>query len=146
MRVVVSRATFPVVVHVLLIKKQRLFLLRRSNTGFMDGFYGLPGGHQDIGESVSEAAARECLEETGIDTARVVPVCVMPYQSGRHQGLNFVFEAEGWEGDPRIAEPALFDDCCWSTFDRLPDPHAPWIGEALALRRDGRWYAEFKWD
>ena len=142
----VSRATFPVVVHVLLIRDERLFLMRRSNTGFMDGYYCLPGGHQDVGESVSEAAMRECLEETGVRAARLLPVCVMPYQSGRHQGLNFVFEAEGWEGEPVINEPALFDDSCWSPFDALPDPHAPWMGEVLGFRRDGHWYAEFKWD
>jgi len=143
---VASRATFPVVVHVLLIRDERLFLLRRSQTGFMDGYYCLPGGHQKVGESVSEAGVRECLEETGVQTSRLEPLCVMPYQSGRHQGLNFVFQTEDWEGEPGINEPALFDDSCWSLLDRLPDPHAPWMSELLEFRRDGRWYKEFQWD
>ncbi len=112
----------------------------------MDGYFSLPGGHQDVGESVSEAAIRECLEETAVRATSLLPVCVMPYQSGRHQGLNFVFEAEGWEGEPVINEPSLFDDSCWSPLDTLVDPHAPWMEEMLGFRRDGRWYAEFKWD
>ncbi len=112
----------------------------------MDGYYALPGGHQDADESVSEAAVRECREETGVRTTQLLPVCVMPYQSGRHQGLNFVFEAEDWDGEPMIKEPVLFDDSCWSPLDRLPDPHAPWLSEVLRFRRDGRWYAEFSWD
>ena len=84
-----SRATFPVVVHVLLIRDERLFLLRRSNTGFMDGYFSLPGGHQDIGESVSEAAIRECLEETGVQAPRLLPVCVSHERaSGQRRGVD----------------------------------------------------------
>ena len=32
-----------------------LLLLRRANTGFMDGRYGLPGGHRQAGEGVTAA-------------------------------------------------------------------------------------------
>ncbi|MCZ6643371.1 MAG: NUDIX domain-containing protein [Gammaproteobacteria bacterium] len=141
-----SRATFPVVVHVMLIREEQLFLLRRSQTGFMDGYYCLPGGHQNVGERVSEAGVRECLEETGVRTTNLIPVCVMPYRSGRHQGLNFIFQAGDWEGSPDINEPTLFDDCCWSPLDRLPDPHAPWMAELFELRRNKKWYKEFQWD
>ena len=43
------RDLFPVVVHALLIQDQKVFLLRRNKTGIMDGFYALPGGHQNSG-------------------------------------------------------------------------------------------------
>ena len=54
-----QRERFPVVVHVMLEQGGRVALLKRSNTGFMDGYYALPGGHQEQGESISEAARRE---------------------------------------------------------------------------------------
>ena len=40
----------------------RVLLIRRSD----NGLWALPGGAQDIGESVSQAAVREVAEETGI--------------------------------------------------------------------------------
>ena len=141
-----TRASFPVVVHVLLLSKSRLFLLRRANTGFMDGYYGLPGGHQHHGENVSEAALRECEEETGVRPEEIRPVCVMPYRAGRHQGLNFVFEAVHWHGTPGLAEPELFDRAEWFFLDGLPDPHPPWIVEALELRARQDWFREYVWD
>ena len=64
-----ERQGFPVVVHVMLLRGEHLFLLRRAATGFMDGYFCLPGGHQKAGESVSDAARRECLEEAGVDYA-----------------------------------------------------------------------------
>ncbi|MEZ5561015.1 MAG: NUDIX domain-containing protein [Pseudomonadales bacterium] len=141
-----TRATFPVVVHVLFVRDAELFLMRRANTGFMDGYFALPGGHQHAGESVTEAALRECEEETGIRPEALSPRLVMPYRSGRHQGLNFLFEAERWQGEPRIAEPALFDAAGWYPLDALPERSAAWIADALALRARGQWFAEFAWD
>jgi 8-oxo-dGTP pyrophosphatase MutT (NUDIX family) len=144
--VVIERDRFPVVVHVLLLRGDRLFLLRRANTGFMDGYFALPGGHQHAGENVRSAAARECLEETGAHPASLRPVCVLPYRSGGHQGVNFVFEADGWSAEPAIAEPGSFDAAGWYPVDALPTPHAGWIPLALGLRGDGRWFEELHWD
>jgi ADP-ribose pyrophosphatase YjhB (NUDIX family) len=112
----------------------------------MDGYYALPGGHQEAGESVSAAAARECREEVGVDPLDLTPVSVMPYRSGRHQGLNFLFETQQFRGEPRIKEPQLFDAAAWFSTDNLPDPVAVWLPQALELRAQGRWFAEFEWD
>ena len=145
-----ARDTFRVVVHVLVLRgeaaAEQLFLLRRARTGFMDGYYALPGGHQERGESVSAAAIRECREEVGITPADLAPVAVLPYRSGRHQGLNFLFETRQYRGEPQIAEPTLFDHCCWAAPAVLPQPVAHWLPGALAWRASGGWYREFEWD
>jgi 8-oxo-dGTP diphosphatase len=141
-----DRDAFPVVVHVVLWRRGRLFLLRRAHTGFMDGFYALPGGHQHRGENVTGAAVRECREEVGIQPLDLTPVCVMPYRSGGHQGLNFIFECSRWSGEPCVNEPDLFDACEWSHPEALPQPHPAWLPQVLQFREEGRWYAEFEWD
>ena len=95
-------------------------------------------------ESVSEAALRECREETGAQPVELAPRCVLPYISGRHQGLNFLFDAHRFEGEPTVAEPERFDDCCWTTREELPNKVAPWLADALDMPA-ARWYREFRW-
>ncbi len=149
------RDRFPVVVHVLLRRvdadgvaangSDALFLLRRAGTGFMDGFHVPPGGHLTAGESVVDAAARECAEETGVVPGRLSPLCVLPYRSGRHQGFNFVFAGDDLPEEPRLAEPEASDAAGWYRLDDLPQPLAPWLPDALALIDAGGWYRELHW-
>ncbi|MGA1370072.1 MAG: NUDIX domain-containing protein [Pseudomonadales bacterium] len=143
-----DRDRFPVVVHVMLWRDAHLFLLRRGKTGFLDGFYALPGGHQHAGESVQDAAVRECKEETGTEIIVAHPLCTLPYLSGFQQGVNFVFEAHyeagDWTGDPYCAEPALFDRGDWFDPPALPDPVIPWIRDVLVMRSQGLWFREYR--
>lgn len=140
-----ERDRFPVVVHLLAFRQDRLLLLRRANTGFMDGWYAPPGGHQEAGESPAAAIARECREELGVPPLEPAALCALPYRSGRHQGINLVFGCAGFEGEPRICEP-VFDLLVWCDLQHLPTPMAPWIATALDLRSSGRWYRELEWD
>lgn len=120
-------------------------MLQRAKTGFMDGYYCLPGGHQRRGEGVEAALRRECEEETGVVAEEVQALCVLPYWSGSHQGLNFVFEVRSWRGEPRLAEPELFSEALWASANDLPQPVAPWIADALRARSEGRWFQELRW-
>ena len=140
-----ARDTFPVVVHALICRDAQVLVLRRAKTGFMDGFYCLPGGHQRKGETVEAALRRECEEETGIVAGDVEPVCVMPYRSGAHQGFNFVFAVQTWRGEPRVAEPDLFSQALWVSPAKLPQPAAPWLEDVFRARAEGRWFQELYW-
>jgi 8-oxo-dGTP pyrophosphatase MutT (NUDIX family) len=131
-----------VVVHALAFRGEELLLLRRAGTGFMDGYYCLPGGHQHLGESVDAALRREFHEETGAIAGEVQAVCVMPYRYGAHQGMNLIFEVHSWRGEPHLAEPELFSEILWSESASLPELATPWIADVLAARREGRWFQE----
>lgn len=134
------RAAFAIVVHTLVFDELgRLLLLRRANTGFLDGYYAPPGGHRNRAEPVAQAAIRECREEACLTLARVAPVVAMPYD----QGVNFVFEATRWQGVARIGEPHRCDVLTFAAPDALPSPTAPWVETALACRAAGVWFKEF---
>lgn len=117
----------------------RLLLLRRANTGFLDGHYTLPGGHVEVGEEVVNAAIREVVEEVGLDVVEIYPRVVMPYE----RGVDFLFEATRWHGSASICEPESCDDLVWALPNDLPDPTVPFIEKAMGLRDSGIWYHQF---
>lgn len=62
-----KRAALPVVAHTFLLRSGAVLLVKRCDTGFEDGNYGPVGGHLDGGESIRQAAIRECREEIGVE-------------------------------------------------------------------------------
>lgn len=134
------RSSFVIVVHTLVFNAAaELLLLRRANTGFMDGHYALPGGHRQTGEKVVAAAVRECREEARVDIADIKPVVVMPYDGG----VDFIFEATRWSGTPGIGEPDKCDEVLFAPTDALPSPTVTFVKAALECRAQGVWFREF---
>ena len=134
-----TRSRFDVIAHTFVFDEGRLLLLRRANTGFLDGYYTLPGGHVEAGEKVATAAVREVTEESGIEVLEAAPVLVMPYGGG----VNFLFEAKRWRGTAVIGEPDRCDDLRWVSPHQLPNKTAPYLRKALNLRRTGNWFHQF---
>ena len=136
-----ARSLFRVIVHTFVFDaSDRVLLLRRANTGILDGYYALPGGHVDVGEDVADAAVREVAEEAGVEVVEVEPMIVMPFRGG----VDFLFEAKRWRGEAVIGEPDTCDDLVWASAGNLPDPTAPFVEKALSLRSAGVWYHQFR--
>ena len=120
-----------------------ILLMRRSD----NRLWGLPGGYVDPGESVTEAAAREVLEETGwsVELGRLVGVYsdparqIIAYPNGdRVQAVNLCFEARALEaGLPTTPEETL--ETGFFAWDALPEPFVPihTIRVEDAFRGDG---------
>jgi ADP-ribose pyrophosphatase YjhB (NUDIX family) len=125
-------------VSALVFRGRELLLMRRSD----NGYWSLPGGFVEIGESVSDAARREVMEETGftVELGRLVGVYSEPDSQvvdyGQKKGagpdggdrrihvVNLCFEARAVaEGRATTAEETLeigfFDPRA------LPEPLVP---------------------
>jgi 8-oxo-dGTP diphosphatase len=95
---------------------ERLLVLRRTGAHGA-GTWGLPGGHQEFGESPEETAVREVAEETGL---RVVATARLGFtddpmpEIGRHYVTLFLACAR-LAGQARILEPDKATELAWLT-------------------------------
>lgn len=123
----------------------KILLLRRANTGYMDGFYGLPSGHLDGGEPAEVAACREAKEEAGVDIRpedlRLVYTLHRKAQEGDHERIDLFFEVKNWTGQPQNAEPHKCDELRWSAIADLPNNTIPEVQKTLEKIAQGELYS-----
>lgn len=67
---------------VLLFRGDAVLLVRRGAAGAAAGLWSAPGGHVEPGETAEQAARRELTEETGLDSGRLIEVCVHEIAAG----------------------------------------------------------------
>lgn len=134
--------------HLLLFNNEgQILLLRRSGTGFWDGYYSLPAGHLEEHESVTTGTAREAGEEIGV-TIRTEDLEIgHVMQANIGQGrIYFFFAAKKWQGVPENREPDKCDELRWADPDHLPEDMVPYVGWAIACFMKDVFFSEFGWD
>ena len=104
---------------VLVAQDQRVLLVRRATEPFR-GLWTLPAGFINGGEDPAEAAARECLEETGLNV-RVMRLYDIVAGREHPRGADFVivYQAEVLSGDLRAEDDA--DAVEWFDREHLPE-------------------------
>jgi len=134
-------------VYVILIKEDKVLLLRRLNTGYEDGKYGLVAGHADGGETMKKAMIREAKEEAGIDfdPGDLSLVLTMHRWCGDHERIDLFFAASKCGGDVKIMEPDKCDDLSWFPLEVMPENTIPYIRAAIDCYKKGERYVEFGW-
>jgi ADP-ribose pyrophosphatase YjhB (NUDIX family) len=117
---------------VLVIQNERVLLVRRSGEPFR-GLWTLPAGFVNAGEDPAEAAARECLEETGLNV-RVRRVFDIVAGKEHPRGADFVivYEAEVLSGELKADDDA--DAAEW--FDKNDLPALAFRATQVILARD----------
>lgn len=102
-------------------KDGRIFLVRRSGTGDHGGDWALPGGMVERGEEPQQAAARELLEETGLqlDPALLEFLHLDLHGDGEADFMTYRHIYEG-EFEPRLDGEATASG--WFERDNLPSP------------------------
>lgn len=134
-------------VYVFLIKDGKVLLLRRANTGYEDGKYGLPAGHADGGEPGREAAAREAQEEAGVSLKpQDLKFAHTMHRLQNDERVDYFYVCEKWDGEPKNMEPEKCDDLSWFPLDDLPANTIPYVRQALEAYRSGVYYSEFGWE
>ena len=109
----------------LLIKNNEVLLMQRANTGFGDGFWGLPGGSIDGNEPIKSALAREAFEELDItiDPSNLTLSSVLhvaPHFRTKEEVFLFGFSSPSFTGEIKNKEPHKCSDIAFFPIDALP--------------------------
>ena len=125
-------------------EKQEMCLLRRCNTGYIDGTYNLPAGHLEKGESLQQGAHREALEETGITItdSKLIHTTYREMKNNRIY-IDTIFEVLAYDGEIHNAEPNKCDQVIWVSKDNLPKNIAPSLKHVLEAIFRGEIYSEY---
>ncbi|MDB4939765.1 MAG: hypothetical protein JWO40_190 [Candidatus Doudnabacteria bacterium] len=142
-----ERFKFFVAVNLVLIKDGHVLLLRRENTGFEDGSYGLPSGHVDGRETVRQAMAREALEEVkvNIKPEDLEVFHTMHRLSSDREYIDFYLITEKWEGEPGIGEPLKCSDVSWFPLDQLPTNLISYLRPVMESYKNKVTFSEAGW-
>jgi 8-oxo-dGTP diphosphatase len=140
-----SHFNFFAAVYLIVRKEGKILLLRRFNTGWMDGMYTLPAGHIDGNETPQEAMSREAKEEINID---VLPedlsvVHIMHRKSVDREYFDFFLEVKKFTGEVRNNEENKCDHCDWFPVDSLPENTLEYISTALKLAEKNEYFSSF---
>jgi 8-oxo-dGTP diphosphatase len=118
----VSQQTRPqLAVSAAIFRDNRILLVRRARSP-AKGFYSLPGGRVEFGESLHAALHREVAEETAL-TIEIIELAgwreVLPGAAGGGHYLIMSFAARWVAGEPALNEE--LDDFSWRAPDALGD-------------------------
>jgi 8-oxo-dGTP diphosphatase len=133
---------------VLLRDGNKLAFVMRSNTDWMNGYYGLPAGKVEKGEQFTLAALREAKEEVGVDIElkHLKHLTTVYRHSEDSDWVDVYFEATEWKGEVVNAEPEKHSELAWLDIDTLPESVIPSQSAALQLIKDGSAYGEYGWE
>jgi 8-oxo-dGTP diphosphatase len=134
-------------VHLLLRRGDEILLLKRANTGYQDGNYGLIAGHLDGGELATHAVVREAKEEAGITVSpqdvRLVHTDHRLSTGVSPERIELCFEASKWQGEVTNTEPEKCDDLSWHNINNLPSNMIPLVRNVLAKIAESDNYSEY---
>lgn len=125
-------------ISVLVVKGDKLLLGRRKGSHGA-GEYAAPGGHLEHGESFQACAAREVLEETGVEIGplQFLRVLNTTDYAPKHY-VDVAFVAQWKAGAPAVREPDKVESWEWYDVNDIPAPLFSMLPSAIAMMIDVR--------
>jgi len=139
-----ERFMLPVAVFILFFRGDEVLLIRRKNTGYMDGSYSVPAGWLEAEDTLESGAKREALEEVGVSIASLSLGHMMHCKISGKDWLGAYFIANTWEGEPVVNEPHKHDEVRWCSIDFLPVNLLWYVRQAILHIKKGITYSDYE--
>lgn len=134
-------------VYAFFIKDGKILLLRRKDTGYEDGKYGLPSGHVEDDETIADGMCREIAEEVGLKIGKKdISLVHIMHRKEADIRVDFFFIINKWSGEPENTEPHKCDDLDWFAVDNLPKNIVGYVKEAIENYQKNLLYSERGWE
>ena len=117
-------------------KDKKILLSKRCNTGWMDGYWHIPGGGVEEGEFLWQAVIREAYEEIGVEVDRA-DLKLMYVLNMNETTLGFYFVTSQWKNEPQNKEPDECSEIQWFDCNNLPLEISPYSQKALQRYIEG---------
>ena len=141
-----ERNKFPISAQLLLVKENKILLMKRKNTGYGDGKYCFPGGHVEADEEIRQAAVREAKEEIGIDINKedleLYKILNRKIEEGGEY-IDFIFKVKKWTGDVTNEESEKCEEIVWKDINNIPENILDFIPEIL--KENNSIYVPYNW-
>jgi 8-oxo-dGTP diphosphatase len=133
-------------VYLILVKNNKILLLRRQNTGYEDGNWSFPAGHVENKETLTSACYREIKEEIGLNLKpNAIKLVHIMHRKEKDIRLDFFFTIEKWFDNINNCEPEKCSQLKWFPLDKLPVNTIPYIRRAIHCYSNNIWFSEFGW-
>ena len=139
----------PTAVMMVIIKDGKVVLGLRHGTGYMDGYYALPGGKHEGGESLKSSAIREVKEELGItcipeDISFKGLIHATPSGGEEITGecAYAIFQIHDFSGEIINAEPNKCKELGFFSVDQLPENITNMSRRCILQALNGEMYQE----
>lgn len=142
-----ERYKFICAVYLILIKENKVLLLKRANTGYEDGNYSLVAGHMDGNETIKQAMIREAYEEAGIIIdENDIEIAAFLHRKTDPERFDFFLKCDKWNGEVTNMEPNKCSELSWYDINNLPENIIPCVKKAIENYQNNIMFDNFGWE
>lgn len=129
----------------LIIKENKILLLKRKNTPWMNGYWGVPWGRLDTNETMTKWAIREAKEEVGITIfeENIIWKSIIQHKDERGERLYFAIQISDFSWKITNLEPEKCEEIQWFSLSNLPKNITPQVKICLEAILNNIKYMEY---
>jgi len=138
-------SNLPVAVISIVTKENKLLLLKRKNTPWMNWYWWVPGWRLDTWETMTVWSIRELEEEVWIKVKEkdIIFKSVIQHKDDRWERIYFAIHTQKFSWEPVNIEKNKCEKVEWFDIDNLPTKITPQVNICLNAIRNKIYFEEY---